>query len=64
MASLLDKLFVALGLIVLLHAAYSAAQHRAYLRLTEQDFTTLPSDVLIQTLAGLIIACYGIFWQY
>jgi len=60
MASLLDKLLVAVGLIVLVHAAYSAAQHRAYLRLTEKEFTTLPSDVLTQTLTGLVIACYGI----
>lgn len=60
MASLFDKFLVAVGLIALVHAAYSAAQHRAYLRLTEKEFTTLPSDVLIQTLSGLIVACYGI----
>lgn len=60
MASLFEKFLVAVGLIVLVHAAYSAAQHRAYLRLTEKEFTTLPSDVLIQTLTGLVIACYGI----
>jgi len=60
MAPLFDKFLVAVGLIALLHAAYSAAQHRAYLRLTEKEFTTLPSDVLIQTLTGLVIACYGV----
>jgi len=60
MASLFDKFLVAVGLIALVHAAYSAAQHRAYLRLTEKEFTTLPSDVLIQTLTGLVVACYGI----
>merc|ERR1712071_442203 len=32
------------GICLLLHAAYSAAQHRTYLRLTEQEFTSLPSD--------------------
>lgn len=60
MASSIDKVLVALGLLALLHAAYSAAQHRAYLRLTEQEFTTLPADVLIQTLVGLVITCCGI----
>ena len=55
-----DKLFVFAGLITLLHAAYSAAQHRSYLRLTEQEFTFLPADILIQCLAGLMITCYGI----
>lgn len=60
MASIFDKFIVAFGLLALLHAAYSAAQHRSYLRLTEQEFTTLPADVAVQTLAGLLVACYGI----
>ena len=55
-----DKLFVCIGLVALAHAAYSAAQHRSYLRLTEQEFTTLPIDVLLQSIAGLVITCYGI----
>ena len=55
-----DKFFVGLGLIALAHAAYSAAQHRTYLRLTEQEFTTLPFDIVLQCLAGLVITCYGI----
>jgi len=58
--STLDKFVFTLGLLALLHAAYSAAQHRAYLRLTEQDFTTLPIDILVQTVLGLLLACYGI----
>ena len=60
MASSADKLFVLGGLLVLAHAAYSAAQHRGYLRLTEQEFTTLPLDILLQSLAALILTCYGI----
>jgi len=60
MASIFDKFLVAFGLLALAHAAYSAAQHRSYLRLTEQEFTTLPADVTVQTLAGLLVACYGI----
>jgi hypothetical protein len=60
MASLFDKFLVAVGLLALAHAAYSAAQHRVYLRLTEQEFTILPADVTVQTLGGLLIACYGI----
>lgn len=55
-----DKFFVVVGLMMLAHAAYSAAQHRGYLRLTEQEFTTLPLDILIQCLAALIFTCYGI----
>jgi len=60
MGNSFDKAFVIAGLLALLHAAYSAAQHRAYLRLTEQEFTTLPTDILIQTLGGLVLTCYGI----
>lgn len=56
----LDKLWVCLGLLALAHAAYSAAQHRAYLRLTEQEFTALPIDILIQSIVGLVLVCFGI----
>lgn len=55
-----DKLCVLLGLVCLAHAAYSAAQHRTYLRLTEQEFTSLPLDILVQSMMGLLITCYGI----
>lgn len=47
------------GLISLLHCAYSAAQHRFYLRLTEQPFTQLPADIIAQTLISLIAVVYG-----
>ena len=56
----LDKLFVTTGLLALLHAAYSAAQHRSYLRLTEREFDALPADILIQIIIGLVTTCYGI----
>ena len=55
-----DKVCVGIGLLSLLHAAYSAAQHRTYLRLTEQEFTLLPLDILLQTLASLVLTCYGL----
>ncbi|RCN32295.1 hypothetical protein ANCCAN_21904 [Ancylostoma caninum] len=43
----------------LLHCAYSAAQHRSYLRLTEQPFVSLPADVLAQTIISLVALIYG-----
>jgi len=55
-----DKLCVFIGLLSLVHAAYSAAQHRAYLRLTKQEFTSLPADVLLQCVLSIVLACYGI----
>ncbi|CAH1781019.1 unnamed protein product [Owenia fusiformis] len=60
MSSSIHKFFVISGLLALLHAAYSAAQHRTYVRLTEQEFTVLPADILLQCLAGLILTIYGV----
>ncbi|XP_036367372.1 uncharacterized protein LOC115222355 isoform X3 [Octopus sinensis] len=45
MGSSSHKICITFGLLVLAHAAYSAAQHRAYLRLIKNDFTRLPLDV-------------------
>lgn len=54
------RLLLALGLIGLCHAAYSATQHRNYLRLTESDFTALPGDILVETFLSLLACCFGI----
>ncbi|RZF40356.1 hypothetical protein LSTR_LSTR008786 [Laodelphax striatellus] len=54
------KFCLIFGVIALLHAAYSAAQHRAYLRITEQEFTSLPLDILIQGIVSLFMTMYGI----
>ncbi|XP_075213368.1 ER membrane protein complex subunit 5-like [Lycorma delicatula] len=55
-----QKLCLFLGLLFLLHAAYSAAQHRAYLRITEREYTSLPLDILIQGIVSLFITMYGV----
>ncbi|XP_072034644.1 ER membrane protein complex subunit 5-like [Amphiura filiformis] len=54
------QLLVAVGILGLAHAAYSAAQHRTYLRLTEQAFTSLPLDIVVQCLLSLLLTCYGV----
>ncbi|XP_077988279.1 ER membrane protein complex subunit 5-like [Glandiceps talaboti] len=54
--------FVVFGLLALAHAAYSAAQHRAYLRLTEQEFTSLPADIVLQCLISLLLTTYGVVY--
>merc|ERR1712232_981918 len=48
------------GFISLLHVAYSAVQHRTYLRITEQEFKILPLDMVIQAVASLIVVLYSI----
>lgn len=55
---MLTKLGLSLGLLSLLHAAFSAAQYRSYLRVTEQPFVNLPLDIIVQALASLLIVLY------
>ncbi|TRZ02028.1 hypothetical protein DNTS_024186 [Danionella cerebrum] len=60
MASSFWKGVVGVGLFALAHAAFSAAQHRSYMRLTEKENETLPIDIVLQTLLSFVITCYGI----
>lgn len=54
------KITLCLGFFLLLHAAYSSAQHRTYLRITEQEFKSLPIDVTLQAIAGLGVLIFSI----
>ncbi|XP_065209369.1 ER membrane protein complex subunit 5-like [Planococcus citri] len=49
-----------LSLLSLCHTAYSAAKHRSYLRLKEQENGTLPLDIIVQGILSLVIAMIGI----
>ncbi|XP_027714778.1 membrane magnesium transporter 1 [Vombatus ursinus] len=60
MATSLWKGLVGLGLFALAHAAFSAAQHRSYMRLTEKEDEDLPIDIVLQTLMAFAVTCYGI----
>ncbi|CAN7995316.1 unnamed protein product [Ixodes hexagonus] len=60
MPSSTPKMMVTLGVVGLVHAAISAAQHRSYLRLTEQDFTILPLDIIFQSVVCLLVTMYGV----
>jgi hypothetical protein len=66
----MGKLILTIGLIGLCHAAFSATQHRNFIRLTEHDFdesmkksgaiTSLPLDILLQTILCLLLSCFGV----
>jgi hypothetical protein len=65
----MGKLLLTIGILGLCHAAYSATQHRNYIRLTEHDLdenlkqrsiSSLPIDILLQTLVSLFLSCIGI----
>lgn len=53
------KAITFVSLASLLHCAYSAAQHNSYLRLTGQEFTQLPFDIVIQTIVSLIVCIFA-----
>ncbi|EDW75497.1 uncharacterized protein Dwil_GK23889 [Drosophila willistoni] len=55
-----NKLLLVAGFASLAHAAFSAAHHRTYLRLTEQEWTSLPLDVILQTVVSLVLVIYNI----
>jgi len=57
----LNKIVLYLGILCIIHAGISAAQHRSYIRITEQEFDFLPADIFLQTLLGLFLASFGIF---
>ncbi|XP_055837015.1 ER membrane protein complex subunit 5 [Episyrphus balteatus] len=57
---LINKLLLFGGFASLAHAAFSAAHHRTYLRVTEQDWNQLPLDIIIQTVMSLIVIIYNI----
>lgn len=60
--TIFHKLILIAGFLSLFHAAYSAAQHRSYLRLNELEFTSLPLDVLMQGVASLFAVMYGVLY--
>ncbi|XP_036299433.1 ER membrane protein complex subunit 5 [Pipistrellus kuhlii] len=60
MALSLWKGLVGIGLFALAHSAFSAAQHRSYMRLMEKEDESLPIDIVLQTLLAFAVTCYGI----
>ncbi|CAD5212903.1 unnamed protein product [Bursaphelenchus okinawaensis] len=53
------KTLCVLSLLSLAHCAYSAAQHRSFLRLVQKEFIGLPLDIIIQTLVSLGVAVFA-----
>lgn len=60
MAKTLRNILLVVGFLFLVHGAISAAQHRSFVRLTQQEVHSLPIDITIQTFIGFAIASWGI----
>ncbi|XP_045472757.1 ER membrane protein complex subunit 5 [Harmonia axyridis] len=54
------RMVIIAGFLSLFHSAYSAAQHRSYLRLNELDFLALPLDISLQAIFSLYVIVYGV----
>ncbi|XP_051185121.1 membrane magnesium transporter [Lolium perenne] len=49
----------AIGGALLVHAAYATIQYRAVLKITEEEFSHPPFDVIIQLLVGLALCMWA-----
>ncbi|KAK9733363.1 hypothetical protein RND81_04G062500 [Saponaria officinalis] len=49
----------ALGVLILSHAAYSTIQYRGLLKITEEEFSGPPINVLIELILGFLFCIYA-----
>mmetsp|Transcript_67157 Transcript_67157/g.93487 ORF Transcript_67157/g.93487 Transcript_67157/m.93487 type:complete len:103 (-) Transcript_67157:97-405(-) len=49
-----------IGIIGLLHAAWSATEHRHHLKLQSETFESLPNDILLEAFVFFAIAVLGV----
>ncbi|OIV92365.1 hypothetical protein TanjilG_09963 [Lupinus angustifolius] len=47
------------GILILFHAAYSTIQYRGLLKITEEEFSGPPFNVLIELFLGLVICIWA-----
>ncbi|CDP06767.1 unnamed protein product [Coffea canephora] len=48
-----------LGVLILSHAAYSTIQYRAMLKITEEEFSGPPINVVVELIAGLMLCMWA-----
>ncbi|KAK6943854.1 Membrane magnesium transporter, partial [Dillenia turbinata] len=48
-----------LGVLILSHAVYSTIQYRGLLKITEEEFSGPPMDVIVELLLGLILCMWA-----
>jgi len=59
MVHAIGKVGVCLGVLLLCHTGYSVSQHLQYLRYNEDEFTTLPLDMVLEALLSVALAIWG-----
>eukprot|EP00127_Corallochytrium_limacisporum_P001127 Clim_evm1s41 gene=Clim_evmTU1s41 len=53
------SILLAVAGVTLVHAAFSAEQYRKYLQAIDEEFVALPSDIVVQSLIGLLLGMVG-----
>lgn len=48
-----------LGVLILFYAAYSTIQYRALLKITEEEFSGPPMNVVLEVLVGLLLCLWA-----
>ncbi|KAI5665270.1 hypothetical protein M9H77_24593 [Catharanthus roseus] len=48
-----------LGVLIFFHAAYSTVQYRALLKITEEEFSGPPMNVVIELLVGFVLCMWA-----
>ncbi|XP_073275534.1 membrane magnesium transporter [Primulina huaijiensis] len=48
-----------LGVLIISHAAYSTIQYRSVLKITEEQFSGPPIDVVIELIAGMVLCLWA-----
>ncbi|XP_021748788.1 membrane magnesium transporter-like [Chenopodium quinoa] len=48
-----------LGVLILSHAAYSTIQYRGFLKITEDEFTGPPINVVFELILGFLLCMYA-----
>lgn len=61
MAVIVGRALLVAGLVLLMHAAVSTVQHRSFLSLEGDEFTSPPLDVLLELAVGFAVAAAGVF---
>lgn len=59
MGSRLGGVSALLGFGMLLHATYAVSTYRDFLKLTQEEFTALPLNVVLEVACGVVICCLG-----
>jgi len=57
--ALAGRVAVTVGMLLLFHTGYSVSQHLSFIRYNEEEFTSLPPDMMLEGLLAVALAIWG-----